>query len=155
MKIVLSFVILVTVVGLFSTEKVSRWAADSSDQDSLNVVLTDLKQKPRVEKPLSFDMHLVNVREHPIPVAAIDNVLLSVIGPDGEPLRYLDDVIEYEDVAVEDWQGEVLEPGTMSPVERYGPLQFTKPGEYTLWVTYHGPGFPGGVESNRITFTIE
>ncbi|MCH2183023.1 MAG: hypothetical protein MK108_13550 [Mariniblastus sp.] len=126
-----------------------------SDVEPLQVVLTDSTAKKTAGTPLFFDLRLENRSDRPIPVAELGNVLLGAIGPDGEPMRWLDDVVDYDDVPVEDWDGTVLEPGDWIGKDQHGPLHFSETGEYTLWVTYHGPGFQDGVESNRITFTIE
>lgn len=155
MKVFSGLIVLVALSCTLGCGDSAQKEVGSSVGPPLKVVLTDVMEKKPAGEPFFFDLRLENASDRQIPVAQLDNVLLGTIGPDGQPLRWRDMVIDYDDVPVEDWDGAVLEPGESISTNQHGPLQLNETGEYTLWVTYHGPGFRDGVESNRITFTIE
>ena len=121
----------------------------------IGVVLTPLDERQQRGKSLHWDLRFQNTSDQTIPVAEMDNVLLNVIGPDGQKKKYLDDVRDYGSVALENWEGKVLQPGEYIGTMRHGPLKFAEPGKYVIWVTYYGPGFQTGVPSNRVTFMVE
>ena len=120
----------------------------------LKVVLSPVMKQHDTGKNLFWDLRLQNTSDEAMPVASLDNVLLGVIGPDGKPIKYMDDAVNYADVDVEKWEGTVLQSGQYIGTRKFGPLKFNQPGKYTLWVTYVGPYFNAGIESNRVMFTV-
>ena len=121
----------------------------------MQVILSQQEKRYQRGTPIRWDLRFQNISNHKIAFAGVDNVLINVIGPDGKRINYLDDVRTFDTVSVEDWPGMVLQPGEYMGTLRYGALSFDRPGQYKLWVTYHGPGFSAGIQSNRVTFKID
>ena len=155
MKPFATLIVLVAVACTLGCDDAAVQEAGTVSGPPLKVVLTDVMPRKSTGEPLLFGLRLENQSDRAIAVAELDNVLLGTIGPDGERIRWLDSVMDYDDVPVEDWDGTVLEPGESLSTNEHGPLHFNEPGEYTLWVTYHGPGFQDGLPSNQLTFTVK